>query len=57
MSSPTGESYPREKPYPKEGSMGPGIKQDPYIKCQDACDKINNEILQLFCRIACIFAK
>lgn len=57
MSSPTGNNYPQQKPYPRDTVMGPQIKQDPYIKCMDACDKIENEILQIICRIACLFAK
>lgn len=48
--------YPKSLPenYPR---MEPGIKPDPYIKCHEAADKIENELLQLIFRIACFWAK
>lgn len=56
-------TIPQNKPpyadpnYPRMGPLPDHLKPDPYIKCMNACDKIDQEIFLLACRIFCFFAK
>ena len=46
---------PREN---RESQMDRGPpKPAPFVQCMDACDKIPDELIQLACRTACLFAK
>lgn len=38
------------------GPARPGPFDDPFVKCMNGCDKINDELMQLACRIVCLFA-
>lgn len=48
---------PPVKHSPHIGPLPDHLKPDPFIKCMDACDKVEHELLQLICRVACLFTK
>lgn len=39
------------------GPAKPGPFDDPFVQCMLSCDKVGNEVMQLACRTACLFAK